>query len=189
MGQAKEDWLAFTGALNAIVETLLWLADLPPGKLNPSDAEAMRRFREGVNASRNEMLAALSTIAPSASAEIERCVAQLLHNVVGIWLLHPVPTPNSLKTVQGKNPGKGRRVRAAKAEPINQICEDVFADMVKANPEKMPWGAAKIALRQINARLGADEQLGYDAVAGRLRNFRKERVSEGPGFCVLIQRK
>src|SRR5215203_4545098 len=95
-------WPVSSEALATAMALYRWSADIALGKLSPAEADAMRRLREEMEADLRQLSVALSTIAPQASAEIEECVARLLYTAGRIWQLHPVPTPNSRKSVQGR---------------------------------------------------------------------------------------
>jgi hypothetical protein len=189
MAKEAPDWpVVSSGPLETAIGPYQFIAGIAPGKLSPSEADTMRRLRDGMDADLRRLRDTLSTIAPEAAAEIEKCVARLLDTAGRIWQLSPIPTPNSRKTVQDRNPAHIRKRKAAKAEPINQICvqicKDVFAKMADDSGE-VPRGSTKPAADQINQELQANKELQAldsgkrlsDATVHRyLKKFREGRL-------------
>jgi hypothetical protein len=152
------DWLAAPGALAAVIHHSLWLGDraLKKGSLSPADAEAVRQCRVDLQAQRKRLCAALSRISAADAAEIEHCVARLLHGAGWIWHLHPLPTPNVRKTVKGDTPRRARAARASspRAQAINRACEAEFSARLKTSDGKVKvWTEARLAAAKINASL------------------------------------
>jgi hypothetical protein len=148
------DWTAAPGALKAAVRQITWIADLALEKLSPDDAEAVRRHREDVQASLNQLLKTLSQLASQDAAEMERCVAQLLHAAGWIQHLSPLPTPNVRKRIRGENPRRMRAERAKKplTAALNREYEGEFAKR-RSGWEAAPFITARHAAAAITKAL------------------------------------
>jgi hypothetical protein len=172
------DWTASSGALEAVVKSWLWRADVAHKKLSPSDADAMRQLEDEIQVSLQQLQNVLSKVADhSAAEEVERCVARLLHAVSWISQLHPAPTPNARKTVTDKAPGIGRAVRKANARPLDEAYEAVFFEVYadgQWKPGRVRQAMELVAPRLKNLRIRARD---YHAVRDRALNFLKRQNS------------